>query len=310
MHGPDSLRLARARRRYPLILAAGWLLACGVVDAASGSLLRSEPFYLPAIVFGAWYYGRWHGLALAWLAAGAATVAEFATVPAAEFHVLYWNVLALGALFSLVAWLTGELRRHQRRVAGLLSTDPASGFMNRAGLLARLDEELARTERFGGDTSLVCIGLNGFPRFLKERGVEQSEAMLNDVCAVLRVIARRTDVVARLDDDEFAILLRGTGHAAAAIVAGKLERSMTEHLLTQGIDLTCSVGYTTAPLGRALDAPALLAQSVAQMYEHRATGERPRLPPAPVEKTLDGAATPRPSRDFARRGHDIREVGR
>jgi diguanylate cyclase (GGDEF)-like protein len=308
MQGRDSLRLARGPRRYPLLLAAGWLFACGVVDAASGSTLRTELFYLPAILFGAWYYDRWHAVALAWLAATAATLAEFATTPGTELHVLYWNVLALGGLFSLVAWLAAELRAQQHRVAALLTTDLPSGFLNRIELLAKLDEELIRTERFGGDTSLVCIGLNGFPRFLMERGVEQAEALLNEVCAALRVLARKTDVVARLDDDEFAILLRGTGHAAAAVVADKLERAMTEHLLTQGNDLTCSVGYTTAPLGRVLDAQALLAQSVAQMYEHRASGQRPRRAD-PVKEVLCSEPAPQPPRAIGSRAADGRKLG-
>ena len=87
-------------------------------------------------------------------------------------------------------------------------------------------------------------------------------------------------IVARLADDEFALLLRGTDSSAAAVGAGKRAHSLTDWLLTQGHDLTCSVGFTTAPRGRLLDADTLLARAVAHLYERRSAGPASERPPA------------------------------
>jgi GGDEF domain-containing protein len=100
--------------------------------------------------------------------------------------------------------------------------------------------------------------------------------VLRGFCDALKVSARRTDAVARLAEDEFAVLLRGTGAGAAASVSEKLSQSLTAWLLTRGNDLSCTVGLTTAPRGRVLDAPALLARAIAHMYERRSAGPAPK----------------------------------
>lgn len=274
-------------RRYPVVLAAAAIAACGLVDAATGDSLRAEPLYLPAVVAIAWHFGWRHGVALAGFAALVGAAATLAAGPRPGFAALSWNLLASGLLLALPAWLASELRAARGQVARIRITDEASGLLNRAGLMARLAEELLRTERFGGETSIACIGLGGLDRLAEERGEGQVERVLRGFCEALRVAARRTDLVARLDEDEFALLLRGTGAGAAAAAAGKVERVLNEWLLTQGHDLSCRVGFTTAPLGRALDGQALLTRALAHMHERRAESGRQPPPAMPCESPAE-----------------------
>ncbi|MGB7741012.1 MAG: GGDEF domain-containing protein [Steroidobacteraceae bacterium] len=266
--------------RYPLAVAACWIGGCGVVDAATGGALRAEPFYLPAVLALAWYHGRRNGLIAAVGATVVASVAEFATSVTADIGILSWNLVAHAVLFALPAWLVCELRAQQRRLARLDTTDAATGFATRHGLVQALAEELARTERLGGETSVVCISLNAWPRLVAARGREHARTVQLGFCEAVRLSARRIDTVARLADDEFALLLRGTDSSAAAVVADKLAHSLTDWLLTQGHDLTCSVGFTTAPRGRLLDADTLLARAVAHLYERRSASPASQCPPA------------------------------
>jgi len=267
--------------RYPLAVAACWIGGCGVVEAATGSVFRAEPFYLPAVLALAWYYSLRDGLIAALGAAAVASVAEFATGITASISVLSWNFVAHGVIFALPAWLVCALRAQQRRLARLDITDAATGFVTRHGLIQALAEELVRTERLGGETSIICISLNGLPRLIAGPGREHARAVLRGFCDAVRLSARRVDTVARLADDEFALLLRGTASSAAAGVADKLAHSLTEWLLAQGHDLSCSVGFTTAPRGRLLNADALLARAVAHLYECRSAGpESQRSPPS------------------------------
>lgn len=279
-----------------MILAACWLAGCGVVDTAVAGTANVMPFYLPAILPLAWYYGLRPALAAAAMAAVASATAAFLNGASGGVVLQSWNLLASAALFALPAWLVVELRAERRRIASLVVTDPVTGMLNRHGLLATLGDELVRTERFGGETSVVCVGLSGLARMSQARGAQATDAMLRAFAEALRSSARRTDSVARLATDEFVLLLRETGPDAATAVADKLARTLTEWLLTQGEDLSCSVGQTSAPRGRALDGPALLARAVAQMYEHRASvaSSRPGLaPPRQV------AAAPVPMRERA-----------
>lgn len=282
--------LAPEPRRYPIVLAACWLAGCGVVDAAAAGTVSIMPFYLPAILPLAWYHGLRPALAAAAAAAAATAVAAYINGPPGGLAVQAWNLFASTLLFALPAWLVFELREQRRRIASLVVNDPVTGLLNRQGLLTTLGDELVRTERFGGETSVVCLGLNGMARMYAARGAQATDAMVRGFCEALGSSARRTDSVARLATDEFALLLRETGPDAAGAVADKLSRTLTEWLLTQGKDLSCSVGYTSAPRGRALDALALLARAVAQMYEQRSAGSNPRRSPV-TSLPLSGTAS-------------------
>ena len=295
MRSRDSVDLVQEPPRYPLAVAACWIGGCGVVDAATGGVLRAEPFYLVAVLAVAWFYGLRAGLIAAIGAAAVASVAEFATSIAASMGILSWNFVAYAALFALPAWLVSQLREQQRRLARLDTTHAATGCATRPGLIHALTEELLRTERLGGETSIICVSLNALPRLVAEHGREHARTVQQAFCDALQLSTRRIDTVARLADDEYAILLRGTDSLAAAGVADKLAHSLTDWLLTQGHDLTCSVGFTTAPRGRLLDAEALLARAVAHLHERRSAGPTSERPSASVPAAATSATSARES---------------
>lgn len=295
MRSRIAVDLVQESPRYPLAVAACWIAGCGVVDATTGGVLRAEPFYLPAVLVLAWLYGRRAGLIAAVGAAAVASIADFATSIAAGIGILSWNFAATAVLFALPAWLVCKLRAVQHRLARLDTTDAATGFATRLGLIQALAEELARTERLGGETSVVCISLNALPRLITEHGKQHARAVQRGFCDAVRLSTRRIDTVARLADDEFALLLRGADSSAAAVVADKLAHSLTDWLLTQGHDLTCSVGFTTAPRGRLLDADALLARALAHLYERRSAGPTSDRPSASVPAAVALVASARES---------------
>jgi diguanylate cyclase (GGDEF)-like protein len=271
----SPISLSREPPRYPLLVAAVWILGCGAFAASVAWVPLSEPFYVPAVLAVAWFYGLSWGLGAALAAAVVALVAE--TIVGAVFGpgALVWNFLARLMLFALPAWLLHLARDQRREIASLTRIDPATGFFTRHGLLGTVADELVRTERFGGETSIVAVGMNGLFKLAGQHGAERAEDVVEGFCTALSTSARRTDAVGRLTEEEFAILLRGTGAEAAETVAAKLSGVLTEWLLTQGHDLTCSVGWTTAPRGRALDAGALIDRAVGHMYQNRSADPKP-----------------------------------
>jgi diguanylate cyclase (GGDEF)-like protein len=269
MQAQETTELAPGRPRYPMAFAVAWIGAFAAIDWAASGTWRAEPAYIPVVAAIAGYYGTRSGLWLAALATIAVTSVDLAFSPRPGAIGLTWSLVANACIYALPAWLAGELGRSKRRLAMLMTTDAESGLLNRSGLLARIGDELLRTERFGGDLSILAIGINGLQRFEEERGADETQRLLFGFSEALRVVARRTDVVARLGDFEFALLLPGTGTATSQVVADRHQRVLGEWLRTQAPALTCSVGRTTAPLGRGLAAPALLACAVADMEEQR-----------------------------------------
>lgn len=290
MQAHETMDLAPERARYPLLLAIAWMAGCAALDWSTAGAWRIESLYLPVVAWLAWYYGGRAGLLFALLATAAVIVVDLAFEPAPNTAALAAQFGATAWVFAVPAWLAGELGRSRRRLAMVLTTDTDSGLLNRSGLLSRINDELLRTERFGGDLSILSVGINGLARFTEEDGVERAQRLLFGFSESLRVVARRTDVIARIDKDEYAVLLPATGASTARAVAERHERILGEWLRSQGPDLSCSIGYTTAPLGRALGGLALLACAVAHMQEqrpaHAQIAVEPVLREAPVARFL------------------------
>lgn len=290
MQAHESTELAPGQPRYPLVLAIAWIAAFAAVDGAAYGAWRAEPAYLPVVAAVGWHYGRRTGLWLALLSTVAVLVVDLAFLPKPGAIGLAWHLVATACTYAIPAWLAGELGRTRRRLAMVMTTDPESGLLNRSALLARMNDELLRTERFGGDLSLLCVGVNGLGRYEELKGVEAAQRLVFGFSEALKVVARRTDTVARVGDDEFAVLMPGTGGATAQAVAERHQRILGEWLQGQAPELSCSLGHVTAPLGRRLAAPALLACAVAEMQQARPASSRAsgpaRGPAVPASHSL------------------------
>ena len=88
--------------------------------------------------------------------------------------------------------------------------DPLTGLYNRALFLELIALETRRTERFGGSFSLVTGALEDFGALRKEAGRSVAERLLLYSAVVLGQTVREADMVARVGEEEFAVLLPGT----------------------------------------------------------------------------------------------------
>jgi diguanylate cyclase (GGDEF)-like protein len=88
--------------------------------------------------------------------------------------------------------------------------DPLTGLYNRAFLLELMALEMRRTERFGGSFSVVAGALDDFRTLRKESGRSMAERLLVYSAVVFGQTVREADIVARVGEDEFAVMLTGT----------------------------------------------------------------------------------------------------
>src|SRR5260370_29688258 len=92
---------------------------------------------------------------------------------------------------------------------GLSVTDELTGLLNRRGFLAQLDRALASARRGGPHGVLMICDLDGFKQINDRHGHLAGDEVLCQVGGLLARHVRRSDTVARLAGDEFAILLVG-----------------------------------------------------------------------------------------------------
>lgn len=100
---------------------------------------------------------------------------------------------------------------------------PGAGVANRAAFDERLTQEWARAQRADEPLSLLLIDVDHFRAYADTHTATLSEERLNRIAATLaRAVFRPADLVARYDDDEFAILLPAVHEVGARVVAARV----------------------------------------------------------------------------------------
>ena len=154
--------------------------------------------------------------------------------------------------------------------------DKVTGLANRGLFMDRLTNVLDRVKRQPSYLiSVIYIDLDRFRAINERVGHEPANRLLEAVAARLRSFARVGDTVARLGDDEFAILLDGIPNDRAAVVFADRMREL--------IASPCDVGpeevIVTASLGITLNSPdsssaeSLLNEAESAMQRAKQSGK-------------------------------------
>jgi diguanylate cyclase (GGDEF)-like protein len=98
-------------------------------------------------------------------------------------------------------------------------TDAVTGSMNHRAMRRRLDEEIGRATRTGGQLSCLLIDLDDFKLVNDRYGHQAGDAMLREVVDALVGEFRSFDRVARYGGDEFVVILPNADLASAAAAA-------------------------------------------------------------------------------------------
>jgi diguanylate cyclase (GGDEF)-like protein len=98
----------------------------------------------------------------------------------------------------------------------LAHTDPLTGLANARTFGRVLELELARAGRQGGEVAVVLFDIVDLAELNASAGRETGDDVLRSVAAVLAESVRFVDTVARLGDDEFAVVAPGSAGGAVA----------------------------------------------------------------------------------------------
>lgn len=185
---------------------------------------------------------------------------------------------AAGAAYRIVGSQTDITSRKEaeERLRHEGFHDKVTGLANRSLFMDRLTNVLDRVKRQPGYFfSVIYIDLDRFRAVNERVGHEPANRLLEAVAARLRSFARVGDTVARLGDDEFAILLDGIPNDRAAVVFADRMREL--------IASPCDVGpeeiIVTASLGITLNSPdstsaeALLNEAESAMQRAKQAGK-------------------------------------
>lgn len=120
--------------------------------------------------------------------------------------------------------LTDELTR----VRLLSLTDELTGLPNRRAFLRRLEDEVARVQRYGFPLSLALIDLDKFKEINDKYGHAGGDEVLRVYSKNILSIFRHHDLVARYGGEEFAVLLPNTESDGALRALNKVKNRCAE----------------------------------------------------------------------------------
>jgi diguanylate cyclase (GGDEF)-like protein len=177
-------------------------------------------------------------------------------------------------LISEIGALRGKVAQLQERVEQLdllAHEDSLVGLPNRRGFVRALERLIDRVKRYDEKAALLFVDLDGLKLINDSFGHAAGDEALIQVARLLVGGVRKSDVVARVGGDEFALLL---GHAdlqtaeeTAARLADLIAGSDFTH---DGDAMPLSVAIGATPL-TADDTPeAAMARADEEMYRRKA----------------------------------------
>lgn len=111
--------------------------------------------------------------------------------------------------------------------------DALTGVLNRRGLERAMTTEIQRRKRHGGEMHALFLDLDDFKRLNDVYGTATGDAVLITVARLLTDCVRVTDHIARVNSDDFLVMLPNTRRAEARMVAEKIHEALRNAVVTE-----------------------------------------------------------------------------
>jgi diguanylate cyclase (GGDEF)-like protein len=156
-------------------------------------------------------------------------------------------LLILAVIFvPVLARVSYRIRRHVQDLEHIATHDELTELPNRLGFRHRVENVLSSREPQG---TLLLIDVDGFTEINDVLGYGSGDSLLSQVADRLRRGLPDCEVVARLGEDEFGVLLGTPGLAEIAGVATRVDEVLAEPFLVDGIRIAVTVSIGAAILG-------------------------------------------------------------
>ena len=163
---------------------------------------------------------------------------------------------------------TGELRHQALH-------DALTGLPNRALIMDRIEQLLARNRREGTEGAALYVDLDEFKNVNDTLGHAAGDRLLVAVAARLKTTLRDADTIGRMGGDEFVVLIEGgVLNVSPELVAERLLDVMRQPFALEGAEMPLVVNTSIGiAVGDRASAGELLRDADVALYEAKARGK-------------------------------------
>ena len=181
----------------------------------------------------------------------------------------------LGAVCNYVCTSsdTSEQRAAVAQISRLSHFDSLTGLPNRTLLADRCAHDISIAQREGRLITMMVLGLDRFKNINDALGHPYGDEVLKQLAARLTGALRGQDSVARTGGDEFILVLPGSTHDGADLLAVKLLHVVAQPFVVNNfeVSITGSIGIAIFP-SDGLDFETLLKSSEVAMHQAKELG--------------------------------------
>lgn len=186
-----------------------------------------------------------------------------------------------GVACILIAYVTEKMRVHQFEVITELNTknkqlqllssqDHLTGLLNRRSFDQVLEQEMARSERFGHPLSLLLIDIDDFKGVNDTFGHVHGDEVIKRIAQSIKMHVRDVDFVGRLGGDEFVVLLIETDKHYSLQVADRMRIEVSKVVNEAENVVSISIGHAQYA-GESLS--AFLVRADQALYKAKEAGK-------------------------------------
>ncbi len=250
--------LEKAGKPFWVIVGILLLLTVAFLDFETGTELSFSIFYLIPIFLFTWMVNGNIGIAIACISSGLWLFIEVISAPQYSSSFIYfWNAIIRLGFFLLPVLLIRSLEQEKKHAR----TDFLTDALNTRSFHDVAQRELDRSIRYQRPFTVAFIDIDNFKTINDTFGHTFGDKVLRAISHNIQRNIRKTDIIARVGGDEFAILLPEVDSDTARAAISKMQQKMMEEMITNKWPVTFSIGVIT------LNAPQFTVDEIIGMAD-------------------------------------------
>jgi diguanylate cyclase (GGDEF)-like protein len=234
------------KRLLGILIHAVLIGIVGYAEYRLGTGISPIIFYIALVASVSWLLGKYLGILASILAIAPGTVITLYTLPSSNYLLIdAWNIASRLILLILIAHLVHSVKKLKESERQLLRTDILTGINNISYFYELGDIELERVRRSGIPITIVYIDIDGLRGINDAYGFLVGDKLLQSVAASIKNNLRITDTAARLDSDEFVILLPGSDFTNSETVIRRIHGILNDIMAQNRWPSSITMGAVT-----------------------------------------------------------------